>query len=404
MSNYSEKYIHASNYKPRVIPVNATVAAADLDRVQRLTLGFTRPNEKEYELGRTDEMARQWMRPDVTGSLVINEYGDIKPFALFGAETAPTDITLADLKDQMFDVVSLQKKQSEDAMLVTRYVPNCYLTGFNLNIADPEGKLEQTWNFVAEKHYSLLGDNKYLKSEVLTIAVGAAQMTEVPVLNPDTSGYTVKAYNITQGITLTEGASNDFTCDAAGAITVVDSTNMVNADKVQFAYSSETASDFENVDDSNAYYIPAKYCEIELWEGSNKLVTIKRLQSVGVAASFERTPYGEIGNEDVIARAVDSINVVVTLGDLISDETFDQYMRDNSGSYGLIDIEKYLETRDLQIKIYDSAAKDNFLAKYIVRNLKVTGGNTEDSVQEAMTGGRTLESDNMIYTTNENES
>ena len=395
---YSEKYIHASNFKPRVIPVHATVAASDLDRVQRLTLGFTRPNEKEYELGRSAEMARQWMRPEVTGSFVINEYGDIKPFALFGAETAPTDITLQDLKDKVFDIVSLQKKQDASAMLVTKYIPDCYLTGFNLNVADPEGKLEQTWNFVSEKHYTLLGANKYLKSEALTIALGAAQMSEIPVLNPDTSGYTIKAYNITQGITLVESASDDFTCDGTGLITVVDAVRMVDGDVVQFAYSSTTATNFAALDDSNAYYIPAKYSTIELWKvGGSELTDILRLQSVSVAATFERTPYGEIGNQDIITRSVDSINVVITLGDLITDDTFDQYMRTDSGSYGLIDIEEFLEDRELRIKIFDSAQKDTEIARYTIQNLKVTGGTTEGSINEALTGGRTLESDNLKY-------
>lgn len=397
--SYSEKYIHGSKYKPRIVPVHATVAAADIDRAQRLTLGFTRPNNKEYELGRVDEMAREWMRPEVTGSIVLNEYGEIKPFALFAGQTAPSSVSLDDMKDKMFDVVSLKRKQSDSSMFITRYVPQCYLTGFNLNIADPEGKLEQTWNFVAENHYTLLGTNKNLKIEVLTIAVGAATLSETPVVDPDRAGcYAIKAYNLTQGLELVEGASGDFTITGT-ALTVVNAVTMANADKIHIAYSSTTSKDFEAVDDVDAYYIPAKYCTVELWEGASKLVTIKRLQSLGVAATFDRTTYGEIGNKDVIARAVNSINVVVTLGDLTSDESFDQYMRDTDGAYNKVDIRKYLETRDLQIKIYDSEEKTTFLAKYIIRNLKVTGGNVEGTANVALTGSRTLESDNMLYTT-----
>ena len=402
--SYSEKYIHGSKYKPRIAPVQATVAAADIDRAQRLTLGFTRPNNKEYELGRVGEMTRQWMRPEVTGGIVINEYGDIKPFALFSGQTAPTSVSLEDIKDKTFDIISLKKKQSDSSMFITRYIPNCYLTGFNLNIADPEGKLEQTWNFVAENHYTLLGANKNLKIEVLTIAVGAATLSETPVEDPDKAGkYAIKAYNITQGLALVEGASADFTISGT-TLTVVNAVNMANGDKIHIAYSSTTAKTFEAINDADLYYIPAKYCTIELWEGAEKLVTIKRLQSLTVAVTFDRTAYGELGNKDIIARSVDTINVVVTLGDLTSDESFDQFMRDTAGVYTKIDIRKYLETRDLQIKIYDSEEKTTFLAKYIIRNLKITGGNIEGAANVALTGSRTLESDNLIYTTNESAS
>jgi hypothetical protein len=399
MASYSEKYIHGSKYKPRIAPVHATVVAADVDRAQRLTLGFTRPNNKEYELGRVDEMTRQWMRPEVTGSIVLNEYGDIKPFALFSGQTAPTSVSIEDMKDKMFDIVSLKRKQSDSTMFITRYVPNCYLTGFNLNMADPEGKLEQTWNFVSENHYTLLGANKNLKIEVLTIAVGAATLSETPVVDPDNAGkYALKAYNITQGLELIEGASADFTI-AGTTLTVVNAVNIANADKIHIAYSSTTVKDFEALDDVDAYYIPAKYCTIELWEGASKLVEMKRLQSLSVAVTLDRTAYGELGNKNVIARAVDAVNVVVTLGDLTSDESFDQFMRDTDGAYNKIDIRKYLETRDIQIRIYDSEEKTTFLAKYIIRNLKITGGTLEGTANVAMTGGRTLESDNMIYTT-----
>lgn len=396
--SYSQKYIHASNYKPRVIPVHSTVVAADLDRVQRLTLGFSRPNEKLYELGRVNEMARNWMRPEVTGSLVMNEYGDIKPFGLFSHQTAPTSVSLEQLKDKKFDIMALKKQQDADTLLATRFIPDCYLSGFNLNIADADAKLEQTFNFVAEKHLTFLGANKYVKSEVLTIAVGAATLSETPVVDPDNAGkYAIKAYNVTKGLDLVEGASDDFTI-VGTALTVVNATNMANADKIQLVYSSTTIKDFAAVDDSNAYYIPAKYCTIELWEGGSSLVTVKRLQSIGVAVTFNRTPYSEIGNKNIIARAVDTINVVVTLGELISDETLDQYLVDDDGSHAKIDIENYLDTRDLHINIFDSDKKDNFLAQYIIRNLKVTGGNIEGGVNAALTGGRTLEADNMIYT------
>lgn len=417
---YSQNYVHASKIKPKILPFKTVVSPEDLDRVQRVTLGFNRPNEKGYELGRTRELYRDWKNPEVTGAIVMNEYGNIKPFALFANEdpSSATEITIDDIKDQKFDFVTMMKDNDGTSMLVTKYCPDCYITGFTLNIADPESKLEQTWNFAGEKHFTFKGNEKYFITyeHTLTAPEAAAKQFDIPaaypapVVNPDlASHYLVRAVQIV-GTTETElteataapSAANEIYRSASKTIDMYNTLAVGNKVVLHYtAATDSTPSQWQSADDSSKNYLPAKYCEVYLYDSSSEVGRIYRLQSVGVATTIERTVRNEIGNPDILVRTADTVNTVITLGDLVSDASLDEYLRNKTAdnTYTRIDIEKYLETLDFVIKIYAEEEHTTFVANYWYKNLKVTGGTQEDPVNEALTGGRTLETDDMYYST-----
>ncbi len=417
---YSQKYVHASKIKPKILPYKTVVSPLDLDRVQRVTLGFSRPNEKGYELGRTEELYRDWKNPEVTGAIVINEYGNIKPFALFANQdpSSATEISIDDIKDQKFDFATLMKDNEGSGVLVTKYCPDCYISSFTLNIADPEAKLEQTWNFTGEKHFTFKNNEKYLITyeHTLTAPEVAAKEFDIPagypapVVNPDLANhYLVRAVQIVSTTeteltesTTTPSAANEIQRSASKTIKIYNSLAVGNKIVLHYtATTDSTPSQWKSLDNSSKKYLPAKYCEVYLYDSNSEVGRLYRLQSANIAVTIERTNRGEIGNPDYITRTADVINTVITLGDLVSDASLDEYLRNKTadGSYTRIDIEKYLETLDFVIKIYAEEKHTTFVANYLVRNLKVTAGNQENPVNEALTGGRTLEADNMIYST-----
>lgn len=417
---YSQKYVHASKIKPKILPFKTVVSPLDLDRVQRVTLGFNRPNDKGYELGRTRELYRDWKNPEVTGAIVMNEYGNIKPFALFANQdpSSVTEIDIDDIKEQKFDVVTMMKDNDGDGVLVTKYCPDCYITGFTLNIADPEAKLEQSWNFVGEKHFTFKGNEKYFITyeHTLTAPEAAAKEFDIPaaypapVVNPDWADhYIVRAVQIV-GTTETEltestaapSAANEIQRSASKTMTIYNGLAVGNKIVLHYtAATDSTPSQWKSLDDSSKNYLPAKYCEVYLYDSNSEVGRLYRLQSVSVATTIDRTVRNEIGNPDEIARSADVVNTVMTLGDLVSDASLDEYLRNKTAdnTYTRIDIEKYLETLDFVIKVYADEKHETFVANYWVKNLKVTGGSQENPVNDALTGSRTLEADNLYYST-----
>jgi len=417
---YSQKYVHASKIKPKIVPDKTVVSPLDLDRVQRVTLAFNRPNEKGYELGRDEELYRDWKNPEVTGAIVANEYGNIKPFALFANQdpSSVTEISLDDIKDQKFDFVSMMKDNAGSGMLVTKYCPECYITGFTLNVGDPEAKHEQTWNFIGEKHFTFKGNEKYfiVYEHTLTSGEASAKQFDIdasypaPVVNPDWANhYLVRAVQVvsTTETELTEAtsapsAANEIQRSASKTIKFYNTLSAGNKIILHYTASTDsTPSQWKAVDNTSKKYIPAKYGEAYLYDSNTPVGRLYRLQSVNIAATIERTARGEYGNPDLISREADVVNVVITLGDLVSDASLDEYLRNKTadGSYTRIDIEKYLETLDLVIKLYAEETHETFIANYWMRNIKVTSGNQENPNNEALTGGRVLECDNLYYST-----
>jgi hypothetical protein len=418
--SYSQIYVHGSKIKPKILPNKTVVSPEDLDRVSRVTLGFTRPNEKGYELGRDNELYREWKTTEVSGAIVMNEYGNIKPFALFANQdpAVATEISLEDIKDEKFDFVTMMKDNAGAGTIVTQYCPGCYINSFTMNVGDPESKLENTWNFVGDKHLTLKGNEKYVIVYEHTLSVGEAAAKQfdiatdypAPTENPDSAGmYLLKAVQIV-GSTETEltestsapSAANEIQRSASKTIKIYNTLSAGNKIVLHYtAATDSTPNQWQALDNSSANYIKAEFCEVYLYDGATPVGRIYRLQSASIAGTIERTNYGEIGNSEYIARSADTVNVVITLGDLVSDASLDEYLRNKTadGTYTRIDVEKYLETLDFVIKIYAEKEHTTFLANYLVRNIKVTGGSQEDAANAALTSGRTLESDNMIYST-----
>lgn len=417
---YSEKYVHASKIKPKIVPDKTVVSPLDLDRVQRVTLAFNRPNEKGYELGRDGELYRDWKNPEVTGAIVANEYGNIKPFALFANQdpSSATEISLDDIKDQKFDFVTMMKDNAGSGVLITKYCPECYITGFTLNVGDTEAKHEQTWNIVGEKHFTFKGSAKYfiVYEHTLTVGEAAAKQFDidaaypVPVVNADWANhYLIRAVQIvsTTETELTEATSAPSSANEvqrSASRTIKFYNTLASGNKIVLHYTAatdSTPSQWQEVDNTSKKYIPAKYGEAYLYDSSSVVGRLYRLQSVNIAATIERTTQGEYGNPDVISRSADTVTVVITLGDLVSDAALDEYLRNKTadGSCNRIDIEKYLETLDLVIKLYADEEHETFLANYWMKNLKVTGGNQENPANETLTGSRVLECDNLYYST-----
>ena len=202
--------------------------------------------------------------------------------------------------------------------------------------------------------------------------------------------------------TAAPSAANEIQRSASKTMTIYNGLAVGNKIVLHYtAATDSTPSQWKSLDDSSKNYLPAKYCEVYLYDSNSEVGRLYRLQSVSVATTIDRTVRNEIGNPDEIARSADVVNTVMTLGDLVSDASLDEYLRNKTadGSYTRIDIEKYLETLDFVIKVYADEKHETFVANYWVKNLKVTGGSQENPVNDALTGSRTLEADNLYYST-----
>lgn len=358
--------IHSTLAKPRIIPYNGTGAWAEIDRLQELSASISLNREKIREIGRDGTVDWRKRIPTTNVTLRQLEYGNLEFYRkLANVSDATTDITLADFKTSMTDILCY-KTDDDGTYLGTVWYPKLRTSGFSINIGDPQAMIERNFTLVGEDEITLQGNNEYFIYDTVTSSGSGSQTFSVlppPVADPDASGaasgYFARVLRVRSGVTTELTYTTDYTYNSGTSILTVNSCSVGDVFKLYYfcdEYLSGT-SIFTN-NDTDPGCLIAEAASVYLYVSANNY--LYKLQSVGIDVSFDRTDYFEIGNEEVVQRGVRDKTVRVTLGRILEAYTLEEVLRGCATDYGKIDPRKFGDDITLRVKLFTDADKDTF--------------------------------------------
>lgn len=414
------KIRHSGFWMPRIYPYYGDVAPSDMDRFQDLRGAPTLPVDFLYEIGRKKKLGVHKRIPEVSLSGRSFEYGSLTMYKKLANKADPASgvadvVTLEDFSDAFFDIVGYEGSD-EDTLNASILFPKCRLNGFGLNIGDPDAIIERTFDMNSDSKITWQYGNLYwvYKRDVVEsgdlASGGAAEFIITdddypePAQDPDTTKYFYRILKV-RGAETTQLEATDWTYNPATKTIVINDCEI--GDIIKFYYTAATWTvnqpyhQLNNDADPDALFA---YCaSIYLVDGLNSKY-VYRLSSISLDGTFDRVDVKEIGNRETVETAIRNQTIRVVTTGLTSSYTFEEVLRGKSGlDYGKIDIEKFLDTLTLVVEIYKDSDKDlkpdNFAIGYRVEDLSVTSLDKGVPVNDFITKGATLESDNLTITT-----
>jgi hypothetical protein len=404
--------ISGNTTRPRIFPENGLRTEEQINRAQTFTGDFAQPITKLYELGRIEMLGSKKDQSTLTGTLEVNEVGSmslIRSMANMADPSSSGDesVDLNDISSTKFDIATFLT-DDDGTFRGTLWFPKLRVSGFSVNIGDPDAIVSRSFSLVGEDRAVL--DEKYLALERHTAVAVGVQIVD---LNPEpieyeSGKYIFKVVRTRGGVVsyLLEDASSPYAADtwrlevASGDYSVVIQSGQIG-DEYQIYYMASTAYDTIWTDNDiipDAVY--ANQCSIYLKVGSGSSAYIYRLQSVAIDGTFDRADYKEIGNVDIVQSGVNAKTVTVALGQFAEGWTLDKILAGNPA-------QPYYNARDfvsnisLLVKIYTDSSKTTFLKGYKISNLAVTAKSDGATPQEKNPNDTTLEADNFIESTDE---
>jgi|WetSurSiteA1Bulk_404760.scaffolds.fasta_scaffold01837_3 hypothetical protein len=392
--------IHSSNYKPRIFPVLIDSSDVEIDRVQDLSSTATLNRTKIQEVGRDGIVSWRQSTPTITVNVRQFEYGQLEFFKkLANKGDSVTQINTDDFSTSTFDIAGYMTDDNA-TFLGTIYYPSLRLSGFGVNIGDPDAIIERTFTCVGEDDIALINSNKYLIHGRYTIASSGNDKTvtlsnPVPTLDPDNSGqYLFKVVKVSAGVATELDHGTDWSCN--GTVLTINGASLVG-DVIWVTYSASTQggqTTFVN-NDTDVGCITADSASIYLTTSTY----VYRLQSVGIDVTFDRRDIKEIGNKEVVSRGIRDTTCRITLGKILENYTIEEYLRGVTGqSYGKIDIRKFTDDNKLIVKLYADNTKKTFKMGYEFSSLAPSGKDAGNPVNDYITAGITLEGDTGFIT------
>lgn len=410
---------HSSKATPTVFPYKDGLAKAQIDRVQEITVSSTTNREKRKEIGRVGVADWKIATPEVAVTLRQLEYGELDTFLhLSNSATNDDVVDLNDFKTPKVDL-AVYCTDDDDTFKSTHWLEKLRVSGFSLNIADPEADLERTFNLVGENYKQLQGNNKYLIQVQRTIASGEDGDVDIvigsgnysnypaPVEDPNNSGeYILRAtmYDSSAGTTSDISESTGAgTYAYVNGTTTITCNSAVADDIYTFYYSAGsyiTGSSAWTDNDSDLFGIKADCVTILLKTTSD---TVYELQSVNVDVTFDRMDEKEIGSTDPVVEGVREKNVRITLDRLSDDIRVEEIMLGQAADWGIVDIKDFLDNVTIAIKIYQTNAKSTFKLGYEFQNLTITSLDANIPIDEYLNKSVTLECSEGFITSDESD-
>ncbi len=394
--------VRYENFDVQAIPSISTVDKIQVDRIQSIDVTGTLNREKNKEVGRDGAIDYSKRTPSVAYAVTQNESQNIKLFkALANKSTNKVDI--GDFKQSASDLLAFVK--NDDAVaLGTIWYPKLRVAGFSINVADPDAKIERTFNLVGEKIGEFQGLQKYVIYKLETaesgeITAGDWEITlddPTPVEDANVSGkYIMRVTRIRSGVStdLVEGSgTNQYEyVNGTGALTVHDS---VTADTYKIWYTAGVLPSGEQTWTDNDVNPGATLAyNIEMTLGG---VALEKIQSCTIDVSFDREDNKELGNKEIVQRGITNKTVNITLPRLLESYAIEEILLGKSAGHGHIDPEEFLDNLEFVMKVYSDTAKTNFAWGVKITGCSPTESNTGVAVDEYTNRGLTLESESMF--------
>jgi len=394
----------------RVYPWNSDRSPSQVDRVTELTGDVTLNQEKLYELGRTLKLGVHKLTPSCPVTLTQNEYGSMDFWRSLANIVDPASgaldesVDLDDLKSTRFDI-SAYLTDEDGSFKGTVYFPKQRLSGFSINIADPDAMVVRSFDLAGEQ-CRIIKDN-YLAFEKKT----ATGTIETVTLDPAAIEYAAGKY-IYRVLRVRSGVVSELIEDNASpyadntwrysAGTVIVQTCVVS-DIIKVFYPAASAYETLWADNDDVAALYADQCTIYLKIGAGTNQQVYMLQSLGIDVVLERADYKQIGSKEIAQTGVKSKTVTVTLGRILEDFTIEEILG-NIGAYKDINVENLTDTISLTVKIFTDNTKSTFKCGYKISNLSATALKPLGARPEDMdSADNTMESDNFFISPDETE-
>ena len=413
-----------TNHCPRIFPLNGDSDPSELDRVQGIDPTSTLNREKVKEVG-SDYSEFKASTPTIGYALTQNETGNIETWLKLGNKpSSDKTVDLDDLKDAWFDICEYLTDDN-DTLLGTMQYPKLRVSGFSINIADPDAIIERSFDLVGEHTNHWKDANEYvimLKATVASSAVisasdfeltfGAGDYSDypVPVIDPDVDDSKTDAEKYIQKIMRYRGTTStlltvdtDYDYNSATEELQIALAEVDDIYKIFYTAGSYVTDEIPFTKDTDkSSGIVADCVDIFLYIPAtgkpDATDYLYKVQSATIDVALDRTDYKEIGNKDIVLRGVKENTVTVTIGRYLDEWTAEEILRGEGSTHGKIDITKLVSNAGFVVRLYSDNTKTDLLLSYTITGLSPTELRGSIAVDEYESKDITLEADNFLVT------
>jgi len=406
---------HASAVKPRIYPyngdVNGAVAPQDINRLQTFNGSVTTPSDMLYEIGRLPKMADDQKISQATTALTQLETGALDTFlGLANLSAMPTGgLQLTDFDNSLVDIVSLGHDRAQGNVEQTLWLPKLVVDTFTFSVADSDARIERQFTLKGDFYKLLRYGNKCFIYKTFTAVSNGSMVLDcsdpAPANDPNVSGtYIQRIVKLSAGKVTELVLGTDYTFNPTNSHVTI--TLAAIGDVYNVYYSAATfgtAGDPTSLNDVEKYFLKAENIQVYLTDGVTEL-KLDILTSLNITATWNRINEGVIGSHEKILKAAKDHVVTIALNGRVKDATIeDILMGKGSTTWGIIDVDAFVKTASLIVKIYQENTHTNFLLGYRIDNLNFDATAMNTPVNDFLTGNVNLKSDNLLWSTVEGD-
>lgn len=402
---------HARSVSPWFIP-NKGGVARDLHGITNLTGGASVDSEDVFVIGKSDKCATDKALPTSTVSVTQLERGEILSYlTLANLDTEPTGgVDLLDFSGALVDVAFYGRDEFDGTIEKTVWFPKMAISSLALDIADPEARIERSFELTGDNERHLQYDNKILIHKKNTAPSGTSggyniDLTSagIPAVDPNNSGaYMLRVDRTRAGVTETLTLGTDYTYTVSGE--VLNITSALTDDVYNIYFSSDAFGvdgDPTSVDSADPCFLKADSVTVLISDG-NEEIELDLLTSLSISASLERIDEGVIGNDEKILKEISGTPVSVSLSGRVKNaEILEAFMGHVNDDWGITDVKEFLDNVRITVKIYSDSTKSSFLIGYQTSGLSFTDDSEDFTANEFGTLDVNCSSTNLIITTTE---
>ena len=374
--------------------------------------GASVDSTEEFVVGKRDKCGTDVSLPSSSVPITQNERGEIATYlTLANLDAEPGGgIELDDFSSALIDVAIYERDSFNGTIEKTTWFPKTAIASLSLNIADPESKIERSFELQGDNELNLQYDNKILIHKEFVAGTGDAGTggfvldcsDPIPEADPNRSGKFILRVDRTRSgetTTLDEDAG-DFSYDSGTQdITIEDETEI--GDVINVYYSSDSfggPGDPTTVDSADPCFLKATNVTVLLSDGITE-IELDTLTSLTIDATINRADEGVIGKDEKVVREISDTPVTVSLSGRIKRATIaEAFMGQLGNNWGITDVKRFLSNVRVTVKIYSDVDKTNFLLGYQVDDLAFNDDSFDYTANDFGTLDTTASSSSLLIT------
>jgi len=406
---------HARSVSPYFYP-NKGGSASDFHGLTNIAGGASVATEDVFVVGRKEKCGTIKETPESTVPLTQLERGEIVTYlTLANLDTEPVGgFSLEDFSNGLVDVAFYERDSFDGVIQRTIWFPKTAIETLGLDIADPEARIERTFDLAGDNKRILREDNLLLIVRENTAPSGTSgnyvidgtTIDPAPASDPNNSGQFILRVDRTRaGQTDTLELTLDYTYDSGLNELTILSAQAQDVYRIYYSATTfGTAGDPTTVDPCTPpEFIQAESVTVLISDGITEL-ELDLLTSLSFSATLNRIDESVIGNDERILREIEDTPVDVSVTGRVKNSEFALAFMEKLGTtHGITDVKLYTDNVRVTVKIYDDATKSNFLIGYQVSDLTFNDDNEEFTANEFGTIDLTASSSEMKITTTESD-